>query len=354
MRQSPTRKPAFTLVELMVSIAILAIILTTLATVLQQASNSWRQARAQLEQFREAELALSTLSRRISDAVLNTYHDYEFPNNDPRRTPTRYIRQSELHFVAGQARDGTAQAPALLGPSAAHGHAIFFQAPFGEHQDPAWDGLNTLLNAWGYFVEFADDLADRPPGLVDAPYPIAPRYRFRLRELRQPAERFQVYADDLPRLPTNSPRLYDWFRQPVAASDGLTTLAENVLALIIRPLAPQGELADPTLLAPAYHYDSRAFQQNVGAAFPRERSRHQLPPLLEITLVVIDEASALRLQEINGTSQPDLGLGGLFTDPKQHADDLAALQGTLSELGLDHRTLSQTIRLRNSRWSIQD
>ena len=66
------------------------------------------------------------------------------------------------------------------------------------------------------------------------------------------------------------------------------------------------------------------------------------------------ESSALRLHEAHGSSPPDLGLDGLFSDPTRHAEDLATLQATLTGLRLDHRTLSQTIRLRNARWSAYD
>ncbi len=351
----PSRHPvwAFTLVELMVAMSILSVILLTLASVVQQTTRSWGLARGQLEQFREAEVAFDAMTRRISDSVLNTYYDYEFPGGNTSRTPTRYVRQSELHFVAGQARSGSTTPPLLPAlANAAPGQAVFFQGPFGDHDTTDWIGLNTLLNSWGYFVTFGDD-RDTRPGFL-APDDPAPRHRFRLIEFRQPSEAFLVYREKLSASGTSPANLYRWFRDPVGAGQGLEVLAENVVALILRPLAPEGDLDQPTDLAPAYHYDTRAFQHNVGGTFQRERSRHQLPPLLEITLVVIDEASAVRLQSMHGDQAPDFGIDSLFKNAANFADDLESLARTLEQQRVSHRILTRTVRLRNARWSAFD
>lgn len=346
-------RPAFTLVELMVAMTILTVILLTLAAVVQQTTRSWGLARGQLEQFREAEVAFDAITRRISDAVLNTYYDYEFPGGNTSQTPTRYVRQSELHFVSGQARAGSATPPLLPDLArAAAGHAVFFQGPFGDHDTTDWTGLNTLLNSWGYFVTFGDD-SDRRPAFLSPDNP-SPRHRFRLVEFRQPAEEFLVYREKLSATGTSPATLYRWFRQPVTTGGSLETLAENVVALILRPLAPEGDLDRPTDLAPSYHYDTRAFQHNVGGAFQRERSRHQLPPLLEITLVVMDEASAVRLQSLHGDQPPDFGIGSLFQNAAAFDDDIQTLAATLDEQRVSHRILTRTVRLRNARWSAFD
>jgi uncharacterized protein (TIGR02599 family) len=342
----------FTLIELLLAMTVLAVILMTLAMMMNQTTGAWRQARSQLEQFREAEAAFGSMGRRITDAVLNTYTDYEFPGGDRRKTPTRYVRQSELHFVCGpggQVEGGLA--PSLLGAQAAPGQAVFFQGPFGSHSDGDLTGLNTLLNAWGYFVEFGDDREARP-GYLEEAVGAQPRHRFRLKEFQQKTEELRVYASNL--TAASQDVLFDWFREPVSSGRGVHTLAENVIALVIRPMSSDKTLAAPTQMASHYYYDTRAYQQNVGTAFEQARSRHQLPPLLEITLVVLDENSAARLEQENGSAMPDLGLSQLFHDAASYEKDLDELEATLVARKLGYRALKKTIRLRNSRWSAVD
>ena len=343
---------AFTLVELLLAMAILTVILITLATVMSQTTGAWRQARSQLEQFREAETAFDSMNRRITDAVLNTYTDYEFPNGNRQLTPTRYIRQSDLHFVCGPARTGGATAPALLGAAAAPGHAVFFQGPFGEHESNGLTGLNTLLNAWGYFIEFGDDRGERPAFLAD-PAGTQTRYRFRLKEFQQKTEQLTVFGAKLSSV-TQPTTLYSWFAPPALSGQGVHTLAENVVALVIRPLSPDSSLAGSNQIASHYYYDSRAFQRGAGTPFEQARSRHQLPPMLEITVVVLDETSGAWLQDLHGSAMPDLGLGSLFQDAMAYEDDLATLESTLVSQKLHYRTLKKTVRLRNARWSTVD
>lgn len=347
-----SRHPAFTLVELLLAITILTIILMALASITGQTTRAWSQARSQLQQFREAELAFEQMTRRITDAALNTYHDYEFPNGNKQKTPTRYVRQSEMHFVTGPAASSIASIPSILGSSAAPGHAIFFQGPFGEHDDSTLTGLNTLLNAWGYFVEFGDDNAERPTFLISSPGATF-RHRFRLKEFRQPTETLSLYQTSLSDL-TVTAQLYNWFSPAANAGQSVHTLAENIIALIIRPLDPGDPSLDPIAIAPYYYYDSRAYQRNAGGDFEQKRSRHQLPPMLEITLVVLDEASGARLQQQNGATRPDLGMDNLFLDSAKYAGDLADLEETLTAQNLQFRTLKKTIRLRNARWSTVD
>jgi len=345
------RHDAFTLVELLLAITILAFILSSLASIMGQTTRAWRIARSQLQQFREAESAFEQMTRRITDATLNTYHDYEFPGGDTQKTPTRYIRQSEMHFVCGPSLSASGGIPSLLGSGVQGGsHAIFFQGPFGEHETSELTGLNTLLNAWGYFIEFGND-DDQRPSFLSGAVGSGARYRFRLMEFRQATESLAVYDTPLSSLPAG--QLFNWFNGAAGSGDGVHTLAENVLALIVRPLAPDDTMA-ATAIAPSYYYDTRAYQRNAGGAYEQQRSRHQLPPSLEITLVVMDEASGARLQATYGTSLPAIMPEGLFQTSVSYDSDVKALEEALIENQIQFRILKKTVRLRNARWSRAD
>ena len=109
-----------------------------------------------MAEFRQARDGFDAISRRLSQATLNTYWDYDDPN-----VPTRYIRQSELRFLSGPT-EGLAGATG--GGRRWPTHGLFFQAPLGVSQPGADEltGMTTLLNSWGYFIEFGSDTAFRP------------------------------------------------------------------------------------------------------------------------------------------------------------------------------------------------
>ncbi len=135
---------AFTLVELLVSTAIIALLMVILAQMTGQTSNTWHYTSSKAEQFRDARNAFDTMTRRISQATLNTYWDY-----DSYEKPTEFVRRSELRFICGPVQNGP------IGPSLSYSdpvtskpvgpwrldtsgataprpsHGIFFQAPFG-------------------------------------------------------------------------------------------------------------------------------------------------------------------------------------------------------------------------------
>lgn len=339
------RKKGFSLVELLVSTTIFVSIMAVLFSSLDMSQKSWKRAHAQLSQYREAQIAFETMSRRISDAVLNTYWDYDYPEGDTSQIPTSFDRQSELHFVSGPA---AAEANGILGSAYPPSHAVFFLAPFGLHNKTSWRDFSVLLNGWGYYIEFGNvSSTGRPPFLGASTAP--DRYRFRLMELQVPAEELTAYEDDLRTL-NSAGDIYAWFQDQIDAGYG-RPLAENIIALIIAPEAPEAALRRASDIAPQYFYDTRAFQHIGNGSYPEQRSKHQLPPLLRISLVGIDETSALRLQSQNGTNPPDFGLDELFLNQVTFKNDLETLETTLKNQNINYRVFSTVIRLRNARWS---
>lgn len=336
------RRAAFTLVELLLSMTVLAVLMLLIVQVVSQTSDVWRSSTAKADQFRESRDAFEAITRNLSQATLNTYYEY-FDKDGNRRTsanassfaPTRYGRFSELRFQSGAATN-------FLGTDTAKypTHAVFFQAPLGFTGDATNNGLNNLLNTWGYYIEFRDD-QDRPSFV-----PGATRRRYRLMEFMQPSEELDIYKNP-----------DSW----LASAGGGTkshVIASNIIALLILPKLPsKGATGDPTVdpngdkLAPAYAYDTTTEGQ--ASAGPEYNSLHQLPPVVEVTMVAIDESSASNLEMEHGTSAPNFGLASMFQDssPEKRRSDLESLIGNLNAKRISHRVFSTEVSLRGAKWS---
>lgn len=331
---------AFTLIELLVSMTIVSILLIVMVTITGQTSAVWRDTTGKSNQFREARNAFEAISRNLAQATLNTYYDYYAADGSSRKAsdpatfvPASYGRQSELRFQSGEAST-------LVGGAVATfpGQALFFQAPLGFTKAADNAGLENLINTWGYYLEFRED-SDRP-----AYMPGTKRHRFRLMEFMEPTESLQVYQQP-----------NQWL-QTVAGGANSHVIASNIICLTFLPKLPSqgpaGDLRvdpDGNRLSPAYAYDSTTVGQAASGA--ELNSRHQLPPVVEVIMVAIDEPSAVRLEQ--GGSPPDFGLGTLFKDatPARRKSDLQTLEATLANMKVNYRVFSTEVSLRGARWS---
>lgn len=352
-----SRSPAFTLVELLLSITVLSLIMTLLVNTLTVTQGVYTGAQAKVEQYREARVAFETITRRLSQATLNTYWDY----NDPD-APTRYVRQSELHFISGPA----SQLLGRAGLSRPLTHAVFFQAPLGESDDGRFMELNSSLNAWGYYLTEEDDakLGRRPEFLVER---VPSRKRCRLMEFRQTTERFAVYSPPGGvssgfKGETTAPfaSTTDWYNNPRLIRESGTgsavfnsrPLAENIVAFVISAKSPAGQVGADHDIAPEYFYDSRRFLHD-GTSALAANTRHQLPPSVEVVMVAVSEASAARYER-EGGSLAELVDPEWFRRARDQAVDLAALTERLTSLNLQHQVFHTTVALRAARWSSID
>jgi uncharacterized protein (TIGR02599 family) len=346
---SSRQSRGFTLVELLVAMFVLALLSVGLASLTQMIARTWSSSVTRIEQFREAREGFETITRRLAPATLNTYWDYQ---RNAAGDPEKYIRQSELRFISG---------PALAGNAGASpprpGHAIFFQAPAGYQSTPQPGDLQNLLNTLGYFIEFNDDSATRP-SFVTTPA----RSRFRLMELAESADELTLFqftsgknADGNAKATTYNGR--EWFEVPLARGD-TRVVAENIIALILLPRFAQGERSaggvvyDAGALAPAYTYDS-----TVSNANPELDSKNQLPPVVQVVMVAIDEVSAARMspEENNALLTK---LGSLFTDADRLESDLyqeaggaSSLEGFLIDNNINYQIFSTTVGLKSAKWS---
>ncbi|MEZ0387478.1 MAG: Verru_Chthon cassette protein C [Verrucomicrobium sp.] len=348
---------AFTLVEVLMSVTILSLIMTLLVNTLAVTQKVYSSAQSRVEQYREARVAFESITRRLSQATLNTYWDYNNPE-----APTRYVRQSELHFVSGPASTLLNQ----TGLQSKLTHAVFFQAPMGVADDASYQELNSSLNAWGYYLSYEEDatLGTRPSFLGTR---VTARRRCRLMEFRQPTERLKVYAP-----PGGVPSGFKgqttatfaattaWFNSSAIVRDETVTppllvsrpLAENIIALVVsaRSPVPAGSTtAHDYDVAPDYLYDSRMFLTSSSGATAAQ-SRHQLPPTVQVTMVALDEASASRYERDTG-STAELVDTTWFKEASHHEADISALSTRLAELKLNFQVFTTTVPIRAAKWS---
>src|SRR5688572_19511134 len=157
-RRHPRR--GFSLIELLVSTAVLSMLLIIVFQMLKGMQVSWKKSRQDVGEFKDARLGFEEITRRVSQATLNTYFSYRYDeqtvNGITMRMGREIIPQSELHFVCGPAEElGITQKNSRqIGQR--YTHAIFFQAPFGFciEEDKAledtlqYEKMNGLLNGW--------------------------------------------------------------------------------------------------------------------------------------------------------------------------------------------------------------
>lgn len=299
---TPVPSAAFTLIELLVSTTIIALIMLIMVSMTNQTAKTWRATTEKVEKFQGARDGFEAMTRRISQATLNTYWDYvdingkvrsqflaSFPNDNAALSKfiaASYGRMSELRFVSGPMSQPTSplvtnNSPPLnplIDPSRIPDlqkfptHGIFFQAPLGVVTDDStsqatygtnYSSMDNALNTWGYFVE-TSDYDERPNFISNKITPL--RWRCRLMEMRLPSEKMGLYDA------FSTDKSNDWFQTWLAIPNGSSpprptrVLAENVMALIIWPkLSKQDEDArwntasastSQSILCPNYAYSS--------------------------------------------------------------------------------------------------
>ena len=317
---SKARQSGFTIVELLVATAVLMLLMALLLSALNSSMTIWTRGSSKIQSFQQARAAYEAMTRKISQATLNIYWDYDTNSSG---NPIGYKRQSELQFLSGPATN-------LLSSTATNRtHAVFFQAPLGYSTNTNTATnialLQGLLNAGGYYLDFGP-----PPAPLDAK---DTNSRFRLMEIWQSSENLGIYSSNKP-LSTSSNTWY--------ATNQSSMLAENIIALIIRPRLPQRE--DPTgnaLVTSGFIYNS--------ADTNRPTTLHQLPPVVQVTMVAIDERSAYRKD--NGTSMPVYAVSNLFSDPIQFQQDLQRLENNLITNNITYQIFDTLVPLEGAKWS---
>ncbi len=364
LRPSAAGRRGFTLVELLVAMTVLLIVLLMMVSMTSQTSQVWRKSRARIDTFQAARTAHERVARHLRQATLATYFDY-YDNNGKSRTealsanpaasftPVTYDRASELQFVCGQA---AALVPSSQNASARPTHALFFQAPLGYVSSPAdagsdFKGLNTVLNAVGYYIDFTSDSALRPPFMGTA----NPVWRYRLVELYQPSQNLNIYTSSAAATYSGTQSWFNLAVNPASPTVAPTVVtADNIVALVVRPeaAADAAAVSNPgstTEIAPNYGYDTKAYL--TGTDTYSQQAKNQLPPLVQVTLIALDADSAARLAGQFGASPPPLYAQSPFTDVTRYDADLSALENVLQGYHLNYRVFVADVGLPGAQWS---
>ncbi|XHR27317.1 MAG: Verru_Chthon cassette protein C [Chthoniobacteraceae bacterium] len=338
-RFTSRRLGAFTLIEVIVSIAVLSILLIILLQVSNLVSNIYTRTKGGVSAFQDASVAADSMARRLAQATLNTYWDY-YPSQSGASpaAPQIYIRQSELHFVAGKAASLLTGGGADNNPT----HAIFFQAPLGYTNTLSYVANTEMLNACGYYIAFGDDTKWRPnlPGLTRSS-----KMRFRLMEVLDPSESMGVYTD-------TSTTSYTWINDAISRGN-VRAIADNIIALIVEPKLTAADLAanNNVPLTTDYSYNSRYGTVSTTSNPAQPIQQHQLPPMLNVTMVAIDEISAQRLAAQYGSSPPSLFGTATFSTTDQLDSDMNTLKSYLQKHHITYRVFNSEIPLRSAKWS---
>lgn len=354
MHPSPSsskRRRAFTLIELLISVTILAVLFVLVVTILSGVQRSWTQAGGSVSQFREARRAFDVIKFNLQQATLNTYERLRFPNpQDPfspsfdsttgseidiNLNPLGYVRFSELHFITGRTSNVLSRVP-NIGLSTHPGHCIFFQAPLGFSTQ--FRHLPTAINGRGYYVEFGNDNAFRPPFISSD----STKFRYRLMEYAPPTENNTIYQQS-----TDQPT--DWIKNTAEWS---RPIADNIVFFVVSPkiLNLSDPNSDSRSIAPSYDYDTSGNPVTSDPNYTQQPSDYQLPPAIELLMVVIDESSAENLARRNNNSPPFNFFGFTSASDNQFQSDTRAIEVYLTSRKINFRIFSTTVPLRNSRW----
>ena len=284
------RRAGFTLLEVFATLVVLLLALTALMQFMDSVDQSWRTAAS--DPFAEAESAFAQVTQHLEVATLDPYRDYVDASGAFRASPDRAVHalptcaalRSRFRLRAGC--DAARRARAARRRAT----ACSSRRPAGQTQIDAQAGLDHLLNALGYFVEFGADA--NGPSFLGA----APRLRWRLKQIAQPSESLQIFSST-----TSAP----WIAQLAGPTATPAILAENVIALVVLPERTPGDAT----LAPTYSYDSRDTTNTLTLA--------QLPPRVRVVLVAIDEASAQQLAAAQRQPRAGAPAAGHFPERRE-------------------------------------
>jgi uncharacterized protein (TIGR02599 family) len=340
---------AFTLIEVLLSMVILAGIMLIVTQVIGSAQRSWKAASSRVSQFREARTAFDAVSRGLRQAALPTYRDWDYTGSgqsypNALTDVPLYIRSyADFGFVAGKAADILQGASSDKFP----GHAVAFIAPLGKTNQDIFQKLPSLPNVRGFFVKFGSDTDYLPRALSGR---LQPKSRYRLYEYRPPAEKPSDQGQASDSLAT------DFWTTIKPNGDDLVPIAENIVTLVfgLSFAADKTMTETPDLASPATSSSSKlpfVAEYNSFKAAQALGTVPQLPHSIEIIMIALDEESATKLAQLNGSSPPPvLSRGGSsFKDPANYDRDVRKMTEAMREQHLNYRVFSSIINIPGSK-----
>lgn len=318
-------RSGFTILELLVAMAVTSLITVLLLALMQSTTTTWQRNTDRSKAFAAARAAFESMSRTIAESTLNTYEDYYDANRSNRASgdltfqPAVYGRRSDLHFVTGNALVASQQ-----------GGAVFFTAPFDYDTNATPAATGGQLNGIGFFVRFSPD-PTLPAFITNNP----PRYR--LFQFLQPTTSLKVMNTNFP---GNS-----WFTSDVNASSNCFPLAANVVAFAVLPKLSERENTNLDSLTTNFSYDSRM----TWSSGSQPTNMHQLPPVVRVVMVTLDETSAARIQ--NGATDLGFDPATVFDTAANLETSLGSIASKLSGKNLKYRIFRADIPIRAAKWS---
>lgn len=254
---------AFTLLELLVAMAVLVLLLMLLASVANHAGRTWQEMNAGNERRIAARAVLRFMANELRAA------------SQPLPMPGAGSAAANLQMIASlptNDANATAVPAALL-----HPHALFWQAPLA--QNASFGDIAST----GYFVRWDTS----QPGLAR---PVLCRFF----SSPEDASHFLIYQSE-------NGSAADWLSvhssvAPATAPEYRGWLSDHVIALWIRFLDRDGQPitrnAAGKVMNHGYGFDSRqGYRTAAGIVHPGPA----LPPCVEIALVVVDSRTAAKI-----------------------------------------------------------
>jgi len=285
-QQRKKASAGFSLLEMLVAIAILSILFSVMLSMVAQAYRVTNHAEQQTDALQQSERVMQFLEDRLRGVTLATtpeFFDAKSRTFAPAASTSEHLEvrpQAATSFVCGTADrqlglDGTVYPGACLAWASKSAHA----------RQLASNDFGQALRGFLCLVEFGNDSYGSP----------ATGYRYRLLLVEANAGQFRQHVQS---------RNVDWHRQllsqtaAAAPPDEPLVLADNVVALLVQPLDREGNL-----LASNGQYDSWAWRRS-GAPSSADGSFNRLPDALRIGIVSISENSAKRLEARYGNEAP--------------------------------------------------
>ena len=298
-----SRRSAFTLLELLVGVAILSLLVVVLSVIFGGVSKTWQLGQSASERLQNIRAITDFITGELRSALL----------------PVNRTDKFNLQFVVN---------PDTLSGEFRNGDAVFWQAPV------AGDQTYGDVAALGYFVKW------------DESHPANPRpvlCRFAVSEA-SPGTNFLVYSQA-----GGAVRwLTDEIVRSVAPADkahgyqGL--IADNVVALFVQCLDAQGRPIEVDYSGAAFvhrGFDSRlGFQDGGGVQSPdftgptgSKIPLCVLPPIVRLSFVLIDARSAARLTPTHRDALVTLAAGITRQTPRGDAAAFVAAAAGNPQLG---------------------
>ncbi|MEM1058823.1 MAG: prepilin-type N-terminal cleavage/methylation domain-containing protein [Verrucomicrobiota bacterium] len=285
------RREAFSLVEMLMTVAILGILMSFVLSLLVQSRLLIGATNRQADRLLQGMQILDQLSLRLSTATLNSRPAYFNPEAE---IFLRSVVDTSANVVLAE----EATISFVTGPSA---QILGGQVASNPGDCICWATPQTQPGITGA-GEFAQSLVGQVCMIYFGPDPEStgvsrPRYRYRLVLVTEPAESMRTLMRS-----TN----FQWYREQFTdGPNGVVpanaqVLAENVVALLVAPLDASGRRLAGMTVYDSWDWLLPAEFESPGA----QTSFNRLPAALEIGVVSIPGNTADRLAEQFGAVPP--------------------------------------------------